>query len=156
MRTGSQLGEQDRRSGTSLVEVMVAVVLLAVLAIGGAASLHLARSQMVSQRNHRMALEVAGGRLEALRAAAYTQVTPLVQNYVANFVDLMTGAWRVSAADPGETVSIGGRARPMVTTVTYVDADAGSASYDLLRFRVSVQYGTRTQDVVRLETMRSR
>ena len=46
------------------------------------------------------------------------------------------------------------RPRPMRTTVQYVDADGGSASYDLLKFNVRVQYSASASNQVELETMR--
>jgi len=107
------------------------------------------------KRNHRTALEVANGRLEALMGAAYSAVVPLANNYSTYYVDYLTGQWRVSNVDRSETTIVGGRTRPITTTVTYIDADGGSATYDLIRFTVAVQYTDTATDVVRLETMRA-
>ena len=159
MMSGVQPGwsclSRQPRSGTTLVEVLVSCLILAVIAVGTGACLSLSRTDASVQRNRRTAMELANSRLEEIRGAPYSDVCPASQSYDVNFVDWMTGSWRVSNADQGETVTIGGRTRPISTTVQYMDVDGGAATYDCLRIAVSVAYGGGPEDVVRLATIRS-
>ncbi len=143
------------RSGATLVEVVMAILLLSILAVAGAASMNLSRGMASVQKNHRTALEIASGRLEDVRAAGYASIRPSASNYNAYFLSRTGANWVVSSSNPGETVLVNGRSRPMVTTVQYVDIDAGSASYDAVRVWVSLQYHGNTSSVVVLETVRS-
>jgi len=149
------LPRSPRRQGVTAVEIVVACAILAIVAVATGTYLHVARAQTALQRNRRTALGLANTRLEELRAAVYTSVRPPSFNYSLYYLDYLTGAWRVSDFNRGETARFSGVARPMVTTVRYVDASGGSAAYDLLRLAVSVQYGVGAGEVVRLETLRS-
>jgi Tfp pilus assembly protein PilV len=143
------------RAGTSLVEIMIASVVLAVLALGVAASIEQSRSKNMMQRQRRTAAEVANGRMEALRAAAYSDLLPLSQNYNWYFLRFTGNVWSVSSSDPGETVTINQQNRPMRTRVQYVDADGGSSSYDCLRLQVQVQFARDVNSLVIVETMKA-
>ena len=157
MRTPRSAAPHTRlsRSGASLIEVLVACLILAIVAIATAACLYQSRAQASIQRNRRTAMEFANARLEALRNAPYTVIQPPTQTYTAYYLDDITGSWRVSASDQGETVTLSGRSLPMTTTVQYMDADGGAASYDCLRITVHVWYRDGANDVVRLQTIRS-
>jgi type II secretory pathway pseudopilin PulG len=142
------------RDGTSLVEVMVGCVILAVLALASAASLQYARSTSVLQRDRRTALELANSRLEDLRGAVYNNVKPSANNFNLYYLRRPGTNWVVSATATNETVVVNNRTRQRTTTVRYVDVDGGSTSYDALRFNVSVQYGSSANTWVELETLR--
>lgn len=135
---------------------MIASVILAVLALGIAASIELTRSKTMQQRQRRTAAEVANGRMEALRAAIFTAVDPLNPGFDWRYLAFTGGTWVVSVNDPGETVVINEQSRPMRTQVQWMDADGGSASRDCLRLRVQVQYARDKSSVVTLETMKAR
>ena len=144
------------RCGATLVEVLVACVILATIAVGTAACLYLARGGTTVQRDHRTALEVANSRLEEVRSAPYTSVARTnVSSYAVYYLDRIGGTWHMSATDPGETVKVGNTTRPMTTTAQFVDADGGTASYDCIRVKVRVPYHTGTSDSVTLETIRA-
>lgn len=145
---------RDRRAGTSLVEVMVGCLILGVLALASAASLQYARSTSVQQRDRRTALELANSRLEELRAAAYNDVKPSANNFNPFYLRRQGTGWAVSSGNTNETVQVNGRARSLITTVQYVDVDGGSASYDALQFKASMQYGSSADMWVELETLR--
>lgn len=145
---------RDPRAGTSLVEVMVGCVILGVLALASAASLQYARSTSVQQRDRRTALELANSRLEEIRGAAFNAVKPSANNYNLYYLRKPGANWVVSAGGTNETVAVNGRDRSRITTVQYVDVDGGSASYDALQFKVSVQYGSSADMWVELETLR--
>lgn len=143
------------RRGAALVEVMTATILLGILAIGAASSLHYARGMAGIQKNRRTAMEIAGGRLEEVRASAYSAVSPSASNYTTYYLSRTGTVWVRSSSDPNEQAIVNGRPRPMRTTVQYVDADGGSASYDCVRVAVRVQYGRKADEIVGAETLKS-
>ena len=127
-------------SGFTFVEVMIAMIILALLAIGGGAFLSYSRTHVDIQRNKRAALEEANKRLEELRASGYDATKPTNNNYVVVYLQKSGNAWNRRSSDPGETVSINGQTMPIVTTVQFVDVDGGSASYDYTLFAVQVGF----------------
>lgn len=147
----TQAGPGARRGGT-LVEVMTACVLLAILAIAGVTALYQTGSGLAAQKQRRIALGLANSRLEELRSAPYTSLTALIPlDFSTNAIRKVSGQFVLGS---GETASIGGKAMAVTTTLQYADADGGSASYDLLRLTAAVQYGA-ARDVVQLQTLRS-
>ena len=145
--------ENDRSSGFTLVEVMIAMIVLALLALGGGSFLLYSRMQVDIQRNKRAALEVATGRLEELRASGYNATKPAKNDFVAVYLAKAGEAWAQSSSDPGETVTINGQTMPMETTVQFVDVDGKSPSYDCTLFTVQVGYRLGSADRVRLSTL---
>ena len=159
---GSPHGDNNRRMrvcrppaakrGGTLVETMVACVLLAVLAIAGVSALYQTGSGLAIQKQRRIALGLANSRLEELRSAPYAALTALIAlNYNTNAIRKTSGQFVLGS---GETVSMSGKLMPVTTTLQYADADGGSASYDMLRLTASVQYRS-AGDVVTLQTLRS-
>lgn len=143
------------KSGTSLVEVIIAILILAILVLAATQSIRYSKTMATQQRNRRVALEIANGRLEDTRAAAYNQIAHATKNSDVRYLSRGTNSWTISSSNPNETTVVNGRARPMVTTVQYLDADGGSASFDCLRVAVRVYYGPGTNEFVGLETIRS-
>lgn len=154
-RCTSSPARRRARAGTSVVEIMIASVVLAVLALGAAASIEKTRVGTTQQRNRRTALEMANSRLEQLRQAAYTQVRPASQNYNVYYLSNTGGTWSSFSTDPNEQVVLYGNSRPMRTQVQYVDVDGGAASYDGLKLTVRVQYLASSEAFVELETLKS-
>jgi prepilin-type N-terminal cleavage/methylation domain-containing protein len=130
------------RSGFTLIEVAIAAVVLAALAIGAGALYHQSWGQVSIQRNKRAALVAANARMELIRATNYTQVAPPGKDYATYYLAPAAGAWVYANGNPGETVSINGQSLPITTTVQYMDADPGNmaATFDYLSVRVAVAY----------------
>jgi len=143
------------RCGTTLVEVIVSCLILTIIAVATAECMYHSRAESVKQRNRRLALDAANSRLEDTRAALYTNIKPPANDYSVYFLSKTGATWTVSSTDPGETVLIAGHAREMDTTVQYVDADGGVASYDCLRVAVVVNFSGNASTVVKLETIRA-
>lgn len=141
------------RHGLTLVEVMLATLVLALLAIGGAAFLQHSTSQVVVQRNRRAAAELANGRLEDLRASGYVNFKPTSLNYSVWYLQKVSNSWARTSADPNEAVTINGASYPIRTTVQYQDADGGAASYDYVQLTVAVQFRSSSSEVVTLTTL---
>lgn len=98
-----------RASGFSLIEVMVAVVVLSVLVVGSAAIIYQAGGTIAIQNNRRAAISVASGRLEQLDGMLYEDIR---SNSGGSYYITLSGD-KVSSA-PDEMVLINGRNRPVV------------------------------------------
>ena len=152
MRHNCEAVHRSRR-GTTLVEVMCAVVLLALMALACGSYIANTRAAVANQRFKRMALEIAGNRLEELRGAAYDSIRPVASNYNWTYVSrTSSNTWRMTAYDPGETVSTNGRVFPLTTLMRYEDLDGWAASFDYLRIRVLAGYRDGVPDRITLET----
>jgi len=129
-----------RRRGATLIEVLWACVILAVIAIAAGSFVSLSSGLVSVTRNHRIAVEAANSRLEDIRASGFDAVKPSTQTYATNYISRSGSSWQVSTTNPNESLWIQGRNYPIITTVQYVDIDGGSATYDVLRINVSVLY----------------
>jgi prepilin-type N-terminal cleavage/methylation domain-containing protein len=144
------------KAGATLVEVMIALVVLAIVALGVASFVYYGRGSVYAQRDRLSVLELVNGRLELLRASSYGTVTPPDQDYaVYHMLPVAGGGWSFSASREEEELTVNSRTYPMTTTVQYVDVDGGSPSYDALKFTVSMQYRTGSTDEMTLRTYRS-
>lgn len=149
-------GEAIRRArrGATLVEVMIACVVLMVMAVGGAAYLYQSCTTLAAQRNKRIALEAGNARVEEIRATRYTDLKNLLTvDYAVHYLRRVAGAWQVSSGDPNETVNINGTSLPMTTTVQFLDIDGGVSSYDGLAVTVSTAYRAGIADRVILRSI---
>ena len=140
-------------AGTTLVEVMIAIVLLGVIAVGGAAFLYRSRADITIARDKRVALEAANSRMEALRLSPYGDIEPSNIGASSCYLSGAPGSWTLSGSDPDETVTINGRAFDMITRAEYRDIDGGVVSDDCLLISVSVQSRLGSDDVVYLESL---
>ena len=145
--------DQDQmRGGSTLVEVMVSCVLLAIIAIGSAAYMYHARADVLTARNQRVALEESNLRLEELRASGYDEIKPPMPSFSVYFLRKSGTNWVHSISDPYETVLVNGLTMPMSTTVRYRDVDGGLPSYDYLQATVRTRYRINRPENVLLET----
>ncbi|MDA0321962.1 MAG: prepilin-type N-terminal cleavage/methylation domain-containing protein [Verrucomicrobia bacterium] len=152
--------DASRRDGATLVEVMVASVILLVMALGSTAFMYHSRANIGIQRNKRVAVDVANSRLEEVRASNYDEIKPLTLDYGTHYLSAPSGTtWTRGTSAPGETVTINGQTYPIVTTVRYIDVDSGTsfddftASHDAVRIAVSVSYRINSSDVVTLQSI---
>jgi type II secretory pathway pseudopilin PulG len=142
----------DPRAGTTLVEVLISSLILAVLAVGTAGYLFHARAEVGQETDRRLAMEVANTRMEELRMADYHAFKPPADNFGAYYLAKQGTGWDHSAADPGETVMIDDRSFSIVSTVRYLDVDGGLPSYDYVAVTVQSVYGPDPVEHVTLET----
>ena len=145
-----------KREGTTLVEVMFGIVILAIMAVGGAAFMYQSRASVDATRNRRAALEAANGRLELVRSSTYDAIKPPAETYTIYHVRRQGSGWTHSVSDPSETVVINTHALPLRTTVQYIDIDGGAGSYDCVEVTVSADYRLATGENVTLQTMVAR
>ena len=130
--------EQSRagQSGASLVEVAVAMLILAVLAVGLGAFLTEDQATLSLQRNRRVALELANTRLEELRATSFSALVAMLPatNYNAFYFARATDTtWTNSATPIYENTNLNGNAAVMLTQVRL----CGSSNYLALTVNVN-------------------
>lgn len=137
------------KQGGTLIEILLACLILTILAIAGATAIYQTGSGLSAQKSRRIALGIANSRLEEVRSTPFSVLTALIaQNYNTNYIQKSGNAFVLGST---ETVSINGKVMPIKTTIQYVDADGGSTTYDYLRVTTWVQYRSAT-DVVTLQT----
>jgi len=153
-----QSSESSRRSrlGCTLVEVMVACVILMIIAVAGAAYLYQSEATLAYQSQKRTALEAGGARLEEIRATSYTNLQSLLTfDYNVHYLEKAGSTWLVSNGDPGETANINGISLPITTTVQYGNVAGGGGSYDYLIVAVNIAYRQGIGDRIALQSIYS-
>ena len=130
-------GRWSGRAAFTLVEVMLAALLLAVLAIGGAALVYRSRADIVLQQYKRAAIDSANARMEMLTRGP------------TNLLATCIAAGGPGLTEPSPPFTLNGVTRPHFkrkTTVTSGPDGCWAVS-------VSVQYGLNASDVVTLDTL---
>ncbi|MFC1708750.1 hypothetical protein ACFL2J_01635 [Candidatus Omnitrophota bacterium] len=138
------------QKGTTLVESLLAIFIMTIVALGGAAFIFFSSARVNVERNKRAALEMANTRLEEMRAAGFIVVEPTVFGCPESHLDadgcdikrLNDGTWALGS---DEVTSINGITLPIVTNVRYVDdADPDSTvpdpPYGYIEAQVSVGF----------------
>jgi len=150
---------QTRQSGSTMVEVMLAAFMLLLIALAGGAYIYHARADISQQRNRRVAMEAAVGRLEAIRGTIYNQIRPTTNlDFSVYYLSRPNGVWMNGLSDPGEMISVNNRLVPLTTRVRYVDLEVLSGvasipdSTDMLEIKVDAGYRVGSADRVYLET----
>ncbi|NQU40780.1 MAG: prepilin-type N-terminal cleavage/methylation domain-containing protein [Lentisphaerae bacterium] len=137
MNNPLQVAARHRR-GATLIEVMLASIILAILALAGSAFVYRSRADIALQKNRRVAVELANDRLEELMYDwTFAQVTAQAGN---------------SLVEPNLVIN-GRTGYDRETTIAAADP-----TYDnCLKISVSMQYNrNKPSDVVLLETLRGR
>lgn len=134
--------KKHRSAGFSIVEVMVASVLLAVLAIGGGAVLYHTGSDIQVYGNKRIALELGRTQMERLVAMDYLTLRARASEATAGDVVLENG---VQFTRETELILHG---------IEPDDPDVGWLGNEWLELDVTVQYGRGAGEKVELNTMK--
>lgn len=132
-----------RIAGATLIEIMIASVILAVVALAGGAFVVRSRADIALQKNRRVAVELANARLEEMMYD-----WPFAD--VANMVGSPTNQfWKLNGTVPIYNED-GFRRRTIVR-------QTGGGHDECLRIIVRMRYNPRnTADEIRLETLRGR
>lgn len=144
------------RHGSTLIEVMIALLIVTVLVLGVAAFIYHGRASVYAQRDRLSALERVNQRLEWLRSEPYISVRPPAQNFSTYWMRAPTTAgWRFYTSRRRENIQVNTRRYLMTTTVQYVDVDGGTPSFDAVLFTVSMRYRTGSTDEISISTYRA-
>ena len=145
------------RAGSTLVEVMFSCLILAIIAIAGAAYLAQATATLDVQRNRMSALATANRYMDEWRGTPWAVVTnrlPSSPTYVTNYVN-RTGfcSWSSgSSSGLGGLVTNNGVIMTVTNTLSYFNAGV-SAPYSCANISVSVMDAKRPESVVVLQTL---
>lgn len=146
-----------KNKSSTLVEVLIAMLIIAIVAIGGFAFFFQGSFRVGLERNRRAALEIANGRLELMRSIPFSNIEPPIGSYDIHFLIYNGGeSFSLSSTDPGETVTINGLVLPITTTISWIDDPLINPSlYDYLHVTVTVGYrlGQPAAERVSLETL---
>lgn len=118
---------KNSRKGTSLVESMLAILIITIVALGGAAFIFFSSARVNMERTKRIALEKANTRLEEVRSAGFSVVEPTVfgclENYLDDSCDIEKQSDDTWILGNNEVININGIMFPIATKVQYVDDD---------------------------------
>jgi len=145
--------------GFSLVELMVALIIIALVIVGGGMFFFHGRVNVIREAHRRAALLVASQRLEALKAANWDDIAldptaipdPLNQPYYIKH----GSPWDRSLEEirdtevPVDNLFDG----EMLTEAQWVDDDGAGDSYDYLKVTVTVEWTDNTTNTVSLSTV---
>jgi type II secretory pathway pseudopilin PulG len=139
-------------AGTTLIEVLMAVLLLALLAVAGGAHLYHARAIVATQRNRLLALELTTSRLEQIRASRPAAIEPPGPGLY--YLEPTLTDWAISTDDPGETVTLNHHVYPIQSTIEWQDLNLqpGVASNKYLQITVTTAYRPENDEAVTLST----
>jgi prepilin-type N-terminal cleavage/methylation domain-containing protein len=151
--------KSKHKSGFTLVEVLVASLIIVILVIGGAAALYHTGSNVISQGNKRIALEIASQRLELAKANTYTDIAPNEYD-TDNKYYLKPSKWVpdilvVSATSAAESITVGDITYKLRTKVLRHSKDEGTVGFDdeCLQITATVEYSATTGETVELDTL---
>ena len=145
-----------RRGGFTLVEVMLALLILSILVIGGMTFVAHSSGTIAQQNNKRAAISAANRRMELVRSVPYTTFTdewevgssPVYLEY-----NYQTDEFSHFSENPWETVLINGKSRNILTKVRLVNSltFSGLDPVQCVEIEVRVNSGANgTEDVVLL------
>lgn len=143
--------------GATIVECILAIVIMLIVVVGSGAFIYHSAIRINIERNKRLALEAANGRLEEMRASLYDKISPTPANDGdLHYIQGAVGNWQHFdiKPDPPETVDINGTPMPITTATRYIDLDGSSPpnDYDYLEVTVSVVYRLSSSENVTLTT----
>ena len=147
------------KSGSTLIEVIVSIVILAIIAIAGAAYLVQSDTTITIQRNRMSALATANRYLEEWRGTPWVTITnrlPSPPSYATTYVTRTNlCGWSARSASVVVGYVTNNDVRMTVTNaLNYVDADGILPnSYDCVRVTVSVVDPRRAETAVVLQTI---
>ena len=161
----SRIRSKRGKAGFGLLEVMIAALILAILVLGGSATMYLTSSNIRNQGHKRIALQLADQRLEIARNNYYYSIAPAKNDGspeydVDNKYYLTENSSDAALLDlndslESEDVSIGGFSYEIITKVLRHSADYGTIGFDpeALEVTVTVEYNPSTGESVELSTL---
>lgn len=143
------------RHQITMIEVLLAILLLTIMAIAGGAYITHGGADVRIENHRRIATELGSSRLEQILVADYVQIEP-PENMSVYYYSIEDGQWQRHSSDPEEILAANGFEYPIVTTMQYKDRDGGFPTYDYLEIKVKVGYRNDMNNYVELQTQRSR
>jgi len=143
----------NSETGTTLIELLVALLIIALVILGGGMFFFYGRVNIIREAHRRAALLVASQRLEALKAADYKDIAldpPSDQPYYITH----SSGWVLNLSETKETATVDNLSDGQILTeVQYIDDDAANDSYDYVKVTVRVEWSDSTANSVDLTTL---
>lgn len=143
--------------GTTLAEVMIALLIIALVILGGGMFFFYGRINIVRESHRRAALLIASQRLEALKAADWEDdivfISPL--SYQPYYITHSSN-WASNLSETKETVSVDNLSDgEMLTEAEWVDdnPDDSNNTYDYLKITVTVEWSDPAPNRVSLTSL---
>jgi len=130
----------DNKTGFTLVEIMVATLLLAVLALGGAASLYHAGAVIRAQQTKQLAIHQAVERMELLKRTNYSIMQPDTTDDVYYYRDQSNDEMVQRAEIYNTEQTDNTKIFPMISSLRRV-SPVTSVETESLLITVNVSYG---------------
>jgi len=141
------------KTGTTLVELMVALPIITLIILGGGMFFFYGRVNIIRESHRRAALLVASQRLEALKAADYKHIALNAPSYQPYYITHSSG-WVLNSSETKDTVTVDNLSDgQMLTQAQYMDDDSMNDSYDYLEITVTVEWSDNTTNRVSLTTL---
>ena len=143
------------QSGTTLIEVMIALLIIALITLGGGMFFFHGRVNIIRESHRRAALLVASQRLEALKAADYKKIALNDPSYQPYYITHGSD-WALNLSETKDTVTVDNLSDgQMLTEAQWRDDDPDDSndSYDYLKITVAVEWSDSTTNTVSLTTL---
>ena len=141
------------QSGTTLIELMLALLIIALIILGGGMFFFHGRVNIIRESHRRAALLVASQRLEALKAADYEKIALNDPSYQPYYIT-HSSDWAWNLSETKETVTVDNLSDgQMLTEAQWRDDDGMNDSYDYLKITVTVEWSDSTTNTVNLTTL---
>ena len=126
--------------GTTLIEVMIALLIIALVILGGGMFFFYGRVNITRESHRRAALLVASQRLEVLKAADYKHIALNAPSYQPYYITHSSG-WVLNSSETKDTVTVDNLSDgQMLTQAQYMDDDSMNDSYDYLKITIVVEW----------------
>jgi prepilin-type N-terminal cleavage/methylation domain-containing protein len=153
---------QRDKAGFSLVEIMTATVILAVLAVGSAAILANTGVIIRGEKNKRMAVERANERLELIRQTSFSDLEPpqVKKLYYldadsdgTSFVRDNDGKVIHYSSNPGDTIEVNGVDRSIDTALVLTNFVTGTSTVGFVQATVTITHNDATGEDIQLQSI---
>ena len=136
--------------GGTFIEVMMACVVLAVIAIAGAGFVAQTQNTLAIHRSRSAALAIANSRFEELRGTSFSQLTNLVSGTAMVWIKRNGSGWQVTTASDHDIFMLDSSQEELRTGLSLTNWSALGLSKML---RVTVQATYKKPDYVTLTTL---
>ncbi len=139
--------------GTTLVEVMIALLIIALVILGGGMFFFYGRLNIIREAHRRAALLVASQRLEALKAADWIDIAHNPLSYQPYYIT-HSSDWDLKSSETKETITVDNLSDAQILTeAQYMDDDGMNDSYDYLQITIVVEWSDPATNRVSLTSL---
>jgi len=141
--------------GTTLVEVMIALLIIALVILGGGMFFFYGRLNIVREAHRRAALLVASQRLEVLKAADWDDIAHNPLSYEPYYIT-HSSDWAWNSSETKETVTVDNLPdAQMLTEAQWEDdnLDDSNDTYDYLKIAIVVEWSDPAPNRVSLTSL---